>query len=83
MPRSVKLTDAELTAVMSACHPLALSRDAFLQQVAGTLKDCHELGDGVVHRVIAQAQREFFNPPDLSRGKASLKRDPLAELKEE
>jgi hypothetical protein len=59
----IRLTDAELDAVMSAARPIAVERrDAFLQQVAAELRD-REVGPGLVHRVVAQVQREFFDPP--------------------
>jgi hypothetical protein len=64
----IRLTDSELDAVMAAARPLPVARrDAFLQQVAAELRHCNELGPGVVHRVCAETQRRFFDPPDLSR----------------
>src|SRR5262245_40452419 len=66
--RPIRLTDAELDAVMNAARPLAVDRrDAFLQQVASTLPRCGELGPGVVYRVVSETQRAFFDPPDLGR----------------
>jgi hypothetical protein len=60
----IKLTDDELSAVMAAARPIAVERrDAFLQQVAAELRRCGEVGPGTVHRVVARAQREFFEPP--------------------
>jgi hypothetical protein len=62
----IRLSDVELDAVMAAARPLPVERrDAFLQAVAGALQG-RELGPGVVHRVCAEAQRAFFDPPDLS-----------------
>jgi hypothetical protein len=59
----IRLTDSELDAMMAAARPLAVERrDAFLQAVAAELRGC-EIGPGLVHRVIAQVQREFFHPP--------------------
>jgi hypothetical protein len=64
----IKLTDAELDAVMAAARPLAPhQRDAFLQRVAELLRTCGEVGPGSVHRAIAEAQREHFDPPVLER----------------
>jgi hypothetical protein len=64
----IRLTDSELTAVLAAAQPLDASmRDAFLQRVASELGRCGEVGPGVVHRVCAEAQREFFDPPDLGQ----------------
>jgi hypothetical protein len=63
----LRLSDSELDAVMAAARPLPVERrDAFLQAVAGALQGCRELGPGVVHRICVTAQREFFDPPDLS-----------------
>jgi hypothetical protein len=58
---------------MAAARPIAVERrDAFLQQVARSLRG-REIGPGLVHRVVAQVQREFFDPPDLSRMAGSSK----------
>jgi hypothetical protein len=65
----IRLSDSELDAVMAAARPLAVERrDAFLQAVAGALQGCRELGPGVVHRVCAETQRAFFDPPQLAAG---------------
>jgi hypothetical protein len=62
----IKLSDAELTAVLAAAGPLAVDRrDSFLQQVAASLGACTDIGPGTVHRAIAEAQRQFFDPPNL------------------
>jgi hypothetical protein len=67
----VRLTDAELDAVMLAARPLAHDvRDAFLQHVAQELSACSEIGPGTVNRVCREAQRKFFDPPDLGNGAA-------------
>jgi hypothetical protein len=63
----IRLSDTELDAVMAAARPLdERMRDAFLQRVASELGRCGEVGPGVVHRICAEAQREFFDPPELS-----------------
>src|SRR4051812_27921413 len=70
----VRLTDGELDAIMSAARPLQASRrDAFLQHVASSLKHRGELGPGVVYRVVAEVQRECFDPSDLSRSRDQSK----------
>jgi hypothetical protein len=70
----IKLSDDELSAVMSAAQPLPVAcRDAFLQSVANALKGCAELGPGVVHRICAEQQRAFFDPPDLSHNSAKYR----------
>jgi hypothetical protein len=63
----LRLSDDELSAVMAAARPIAVAqRDAFLRAVAAALGG-RELGPGVVHRVCAETQRRFFDPPDLGR----------------
>jgi hypothetical protein len=69
----IRLSDSELDAVMAAARPIAVERrDAFLQAVAAELRG-REVGPGIVHRVVAQVQREFFDPPDLSHAVGSRK----------
>jgi hypothetical protein len=71
----LRLSDDELNAVMAAARPIDVSRrDAFLQRVAVTLQGCNEIGPGVVYRVAAQVQREFFDPPDLSHAGGRMPR---------
>jgi predicted DNA-binding transcriptional regulator YafY len=64
---ALAFTDDEIEVVLAAARPLAPSdRDAFLQAVAVELRNAGgELG---VHRVRRELQRQFFAPPDLSRG---------------
>ena len=70
----IRLSDAKLDAVMAAARPLSVDRrDAFLQQVAASLQSCRGLGPGVVHRVCAEQQRAFFEPPDLSKARDQSK----------
>jgi hypothetical protein len=64
----IRLSDSELEAVMAAARPLDVSvRDAFLQAVAAALANCTDIGPGTVYRVVAETQRKFFDPPDLSQ----------------
>jgi hypothetical protein len=66
----IHLTDDELSAVMVAARPISVDRrDAFLQAVADALRNCGEVGPGSVHRAIAQAQKEFFDPPEFANGR--------------
>jgi hypothetical protein len=52
---------------MAAARPLPVERrDASLQAVAGVLQGCGEIGPGVVHRICAETQGRFFDPPDPS-----------------
>jgi hypothetical protein len=65
----IRLSDSELDAVIAAARPLPVERrDACLQAVAGALQGCCEIGPGVVHRVCAETQRAFFEPPPLAAG---------------
>jgi hypothetical protein len=67
----IKLTDDELTAVMAHARPLDPDlRDPFLRSVANALQGQAVIGPGVVARVCAEMQRQFFTPPDLSVGAA-------------
>jgi hypothetical protein len=66
----IALSDDELEAILAAARPLDVHvRDAFLQRVAASLRDCGEVGPGTVHRAIAQAQKEFFDPPEFANGR--------------
>jgi hypothetical protein len=58
------LSNAELSAVLSAAEPLEpKQRRAFLQAVAVELKRRPELGVGTVARVCRVIQRQFRDPP--------------------
>jgi hypothetical protein len=64
----IRLTDAQLDAVMAAAQPLAPgNRGPFLEAVAMALQG-RELGDGILHRVIAEVQRKFWDPPLVTAG---------------
>jgi hypothetical protein len=64
------LTDSQLDTVYRCAGPLAPAvRPAFLELVAQGLARAGEIGDGTVARVCAEAQRRFWVPPDLGRGK--------------
>ena len=72
-PRPIALTDEQLAIIRRAAEPLhPRDRGAFLETVAELLNG-HELGDGVVARAAAEAQRRFWVPPDLSRAAGSSK----------
>jgi hypothetical protein len=47
-------------------------RDLFLRDVAERLRG-HEIGDGILHRTIAEVQARYWHPPDLSRNAGSSK----------
>jgi hypothetical protein len=44
-------------------------RSPFLAAVAHALRGV-PIGDGSVHRIVREVQREFFRAPDLSRGQS-------------
>jgi hypothetical protein len=66
----IKLSDAELDAVMAAAKPLQVElRDPFLHAVARELASHKMIGPGVVFQVCREQQRIFMNGawPDLAR----------------
>ena len=61
------LTDEHLAAIRYAAAPLAPDRrQAFVDQVTAALELVTQLGPGVLHRVIAAAQRSLFDPPSIN-----------------
>jgi hypothetical protein len=61
---SLHLSTAELDAIIAAAQPIARDRrEAFKNAVMEALRECGELGPGVVHRAIVATQREFYDPP--------------------
>ena len=61
------LTDEQLSAVMTAAAPLAPDqREPFLIAVAERLRAV-PIGDGSIHRVVRDTQREFFDPADFTQ----------------
>jgi hypothetical protein len=74
----IKLTDAELEAVMSTARPLQVElREPFLAAVARELAGHEVVGPGVVFQICRELQRVFMNGawPDLTRAK-----DPVSQL---
>jgi hypothetical protein len=70
----IRLSDSELDAVMAAARPLPVDlRDPFLQVVAHALSGRDVIGPGTVHQVCRELQRQFFDPPDLSRSNDTSK----------
>jgi hypothetical protein len=66
----IALTDAELDIVFAAARPLELAaRDSFLKAIADRLATIPERGDGIVHRIAAEVQRDFWDPPVGPDGK--------------
>ena len=69
----IALSDDEMAVLMNAARPIPpAARAEFLQAVAKALA-AHpgELGVGAVYRIAAATQRQFYDPPDLSRGSVS------------
>jgi len=65
----VRLSDEQMSALLAASHPLQPeSRSAFLEHCARELARLPIVGDGALHRVIMQVQREYFDLPNLSVG---------------
>ena len=72
----LKLSDDELTAVMTASRPLPVEmRDPFLNAVARELAGYKVVGPGTVHQVCREQQRIFMNGawPEFSRAAGSSK----------
>jgi hypothetical protein len=70
----IKLSDDELNVVLAAARPLAVEmRDPFLHAVARALSGRDVVGPGTVHQVCRELQRQFFDPPDLSRAAGTSK----------
>lgn len=60
----LRLTDSEMDIVFAVARPLAVQdRDPFLRDVAERLAALPHLGDGVVHRVVAEVQKRHWDPP--------------------
>jgi hypothetical protein len=65
MSRPLALTDDQLLTIERMAQPLhPRDRGAYLHRVAELLAGV-EIGDGVVTRAAARAQRELFDPPEL------------------
>ena len=60
----IALDDAAMAAVLDAARPLAVrDRDPFLRALAQELAKHGDIGPGLIHRLAADLQRRFFNPP--------------------
>jgi hypothetical protein len=69
MPSPVKLTDEQMDALMRAAAPLApRDRKPFLEDVARALNG-REVGPGLLHRVVVEVQRRYWDPPLTHPGK--------------
>jgi hypothetical protein len=72
----VSLTDAELEAIEAAARPVPqASRGSFLEQVARAVAG-RQIGPGELHRIIAELQPLFFEPPTTKhRGRQRARND--------
>jgi hypothetical protein len=58
------LSDEQMSAVLAASHPIAPARRVdFFVDVVRELSALPMVGDGVVHRVIVDVQRRYFDAP--------------------
>jgi hypothetical protein len=74
MPKPLALTDEQLDAVYRAAQPLDVDlRAAFLETVARALSREAELGDGAVQRACREAQKLYWQPPNLDKAVGNSK----------
>jgi hypothetical protein len=65
----IALSDDDYATIITAAQPIAPDRrEAFLRQVAEALQSCRTIGPGTIYRIVVQAQRAHFDPPELSLG---------------
>ena len=75
----IHLSDDQLDQIFRAARPLHVrDRDAFLQAVADGLRG-KVIGDGEVFRAVREAQRRFYDAPDLEP--ASRHRDGISKYR--
>jgi hypothetical protein len=73
MSAPIRLTDSQLDVIMAAAEPLPVAdRDPFLRDVVERLQG-KEIGDGILHRTIAEVQARYWHPPVLERAAGSSK----------
>jgi hypothetical protein len=72
----ISLTDAELEAIEAAARPLPPEASGlFLEQVARAVAG-RQIGPGQLHRIIAELQPLFFEPPTTKhRGRQRARND--------
>jgi hypothetical protein len=76
--KPIALTDGQLLAIQRAADPLhPEDRGPYLEKVAEMLNG-HEIGDGLVGRVVREAQRQFLRVPEVEPRRALSRwdRDP-------
>jgi len=63
MSAPIRLTDRQLDVVIAAAEPLPVAdREIFLRDIAAALRGHPEIGNGVLHRAIAEVQRRYWRP---------------------
>ena len=73
MPTPIALSEEQMTAIWAAAVPLSTdARGAFLEEVATEISRHPILGDGLLHRVIMQVQRKYFDPPQFVSGDSGV-----------
>jgi len=66
-PRPLALSDSEITTIMAAARPLSpADRQSYLEHVAAVLAKEPVLGDGVVSRIVREAFKQRWAPPELN-----------------
>jgi hypothetical protein len=69
MPIPLALTDEQMDSVLRAAAPLQpRDRAPFLEALAQALSAQPLIGDGSIHRAIADTQKRFFDPPRAAAG---------------
>lgn len=60
----LKLSEDQMMTLLAASNPLPADvRAAFLEHCAQEIAALPEVGDGVLHRVVARVQKLYFDPP--------------------
>lgn len=72
----LSFSDDQLTQIFRAAAPLnPAERVAFLEELAATLRQAPQQGDGQLYRTLRELQRRHFVPPADNRAGAPLKWD--------
>jgi hypothetical protein len=70
MPTPLALSDSQITAVMALARPLLPSqRTAFLEMLAAKLDGRGEIGDGQLHQLCRELQRQAVGASLERRGR--------------
>jgi hypothetical protein len=70
MPTPIHLSDSEITTIMQLSRPLSPpQRVAFLEMLAAKLNGQREIGDGMLHQICRELQRQVLGAPTEHRGR--------------